>query len=99
VQLFLEIYGYLNVVMRGWILAAQTLTLGGAAFPVFAAPAANSAFGQAARRLMLGSALALALGEAISGAGLVALLRGTLDLPLKDLVGATQRRRHRLVRI
>jgi putative copper resistance protein D len=87
-QLFLEIYGYLNVVMRGWTLAAQTLTLGGAAFLVFAAPAANSAFGQAARRLMFWSALALALGEAISGAGLVALLRGTLDLPLENLVGA-----------
>jgi putative copper resistance protein D len=87
-QLFLEIYGYLNVVMRGWILAAQTLTLGGAAFLVFAAPAGDSAFGRAARRLMFWSALALAIGEAISGAGLVTLLRGTLDLPLKDLVGA-----------
>jgi copper resistance protein D len=87
-QLFLEIYGYLNVVMRGWILAAQTLTLGGAAFLVIAAPAEDSAFGQAARRLIFWSALALAIGEAISGAGLVTLLRGTLDLPLKDLVGA-----------
>ncbi|HTO78669.1 MAG TPA: CopD family protein [Methylocystis sp.] len=87
-QLFLEIYGYLSVVMRGLILAAQTLTLGGAAFLVFAAPAADSAFERSARRLILWSALALAIGEAISGAGLVALLHGTLDLPLTELVGA-----------
>jgi copper resistance protein D len=87
-QLFLEIYGYLNVVMRGWILAAQTLTLGGAAFLVFALPAQEASFTQTARRLIFWSALALAFGEAISGAGLVTLLRGTLDLPLKDLIGA-----------
>ncbi len=87
-QLFLEIYGYLNVLIRGSILAAQTLTLGGAAFLVFALPAEDRALARAARRLMFVAATALAIGEAISGAGLVALLRGTLDLPLKDLIGA-----------
>jgi copper resistance protein D len=87
-QLFLEIWGYLNVLTRGWILAAQTLTLGGAAFLVLALPAEEAAMRQTARRLIFWSAVALAIGEAVSGAGLVTLLHGTLDLPLTDLIGA-----------
>ncbi|MFY9657745.1 MAG: CopD family protein [Methylocystis sp.] len=87
-QLFLEIWGYLNVLTRGWILAAQTITLGGAAFLVFALPAEEASTGRTARRLIFWSALALAIGEAIAGAGLMALLRGTLNLPLTALIGA-----------
>ena len=87
-QLFLEIYGYLNVVMRGWILAAQTLTLGGAAFLVFAVPAGDSALrpsGVSPHVLERAGA-----GDRRSDIrrGARRSLHGTLDLPLKDLVGA-----------
>jgi len=87
VQLFLEIYGFLNVTLRGFIIAAQTLTLGGVAFLSLALPPEQGCE-PLARRLLLWSARALCLGEALAALSLMVMLGGTLDLPFQQLLGA-----------
>ena len=68
-QLFLEIYAFLAVVLRGFIITAQSLTLGGSAFLLLAAP---QAAGRRARdlswRLLFWSAALLFLCEALAAA-------------------------------
>jgi copper resistance protein D len=88
-QLFIDIYGFLSVTLRGFLLAAQALTIGGLAFLLLPGPRPDfEALQRSARRLLFWSAAALCAGEALSAAALVAMLAGTLDLPLTDLLGA-----------
>ncbi len=87
-QLFLEIYAYLNVVLRGFTITAQSLTLGGAVFLLLAAPQAENLVRDWSWRLLFGSAALLAIGEALAAVSLLAMLNGTLDLPIFQLIGA-----------
>ena len=86
-QLFLELYGFLSVTLRGFIIAAQSLTLGGLAFLALALPAAQTCE-RPARRLLVWSARGLCLGEILAALSLMVMLRGTLDLPIGQLLGA-----------
>ncbi len=86
-QLFLELYGFLSVTLRGFIVAAQSLTLGGLVFLALALPAAQ-ACERPARRLLVWSARGLCLGEILAALSLIVMLRGTLDLPIGQLLGA-----------
>jgi putative copper resistance protein D len=89
VQLFLELYGFLSVTLRGFIIAAQSLTLGGLAFlALVLAQSAAQDCERSARRLLIWSALGLCLGETLAALSLMIMLRGTLDLPIGQLLGA-----------
>ena len=85
-QLFLDIFGFLNVVLRGVILSAQSLTIGGVAFLLFAAPRGEGRSWERSRRMLFWGAVALSLAEALSAAGLLALLQSTLGLPVDQLL-------------
>jgi putative copper resistance protein D len=85
-QLFLDIYGFLNVVLRGFILAVQSLTGGGVAFLILALPRAETATWTRSRRMLFWGAVALSIAEALSAAGLLVLLHGTLEQPLLQLL-------------
>ncbi len=86
-QLFLELYGFLSVVLRGFVVTAQSLTLGGVAFLALALPP-GQACERPARRMLVWSAVGLCVGEILAAASLMVMLRGTLDLPLGQLLGA-----------
>ena len=88
-QLFIEIFGFLNVTLRGFILTAQSFTLGGLAFLFLALPEAEGSTERArgwARRALLWSACALCAAEALAAVALVVMLSGTLDLPPAKLL-------------
>jgi putative copper resistance protein D len=87
VQLFLDIYGFLSVTLRGFIITAQSLTFGGVAFLSLALPPEQGCQ-PLARRLLLWSAWSLCLSEALAALSLMVMLGGTLDLPLEQLLGA-----------
>ena len=86
-QLFLELYGFLSVTLRGFIIAAQSLTLGGLVFLALALPA-GQACERPSRRLLVWSARGLCLGEILAALSLMVMLRGTLDLSIGQLLGA-----------
>lgn len=90
-QLFIEIYGFLSVTLRGFILTAQSLTLGGLGFLLLPTPPAaqiGDAATARARHLMFWSATALCIGEFLAAVALAVMLDGTLNLPLNQLLGA-----------
>lgn len=88
-QLLVDIYGFLSVTLRGFMLAAQALTIGGLAFLLLPGPRSDAEAAQrVARRLLFWSAAALSAGEALSAAALMTMLAGTLDLPLADVLDA-----------
>ena len=93
--LLLDIFGFLSVVLRGLVLSAQSLVIGGIVFLWFiVGPVAEKLgdVGDAAmargRRLLFGSALTLAGAEL----GYIVLecvvLAGTIDIPLATAFGA-----------
>jgi len=94
-QLFVEIYGFLSVVLRGGILAAQSVTVGGLAFllmlvwplgPRLAGAAAT--LERRALRLIFVAACGLLVAEALAAASLTVMLVGTLEIPLHEAAGA-----------
>jgi putative copper resistance protein D len=93
-QLFVDLFGYLTIVVHGLVILFQSAAIGSAVFLAVAVPQALSD-GQgvrearaAAARLGAWSALALALAEAVTVAMQAALLAGTADLPLLTALGA-----------
>ncbi len=85
----LDIFGFLSVVLRGLVLALQSMTGGGLVFAVLIARGeAGAAATRACRRLLVASAFALALVEAGYLAADSAILMGTADLRLAQVVGA-----------
>jgi putative copper resistance protein D len=85
----LDIFGFLSVVLRGLVLALQSMTGGGLVFAVLIARGeAGATATRACRRLLAASALALALVEAGYLAADSAILMGTADLRLAQVVGA-----------
>jgi len=85
----LDVFGFLSVVLRGLTLALQSMVVGGLVFALFVARAdAGAAALRACRRLLLASALALALAQAGYLAADTAILMGTADLSLAAVAGA-----------
>src|SRR5512137_2014698 len=94
-QLFVDIYGFLSVVLRGVILAAQSVSVGGLAFLLMLvwplAPRlgdAGKALESRALRLVFLAACALFVAEALAGASLTLMLVGTLEIPVHEAAGA-----------
>lgn len=92
---FIDIYGFLSVVLRGLSMIAQAISFGGAAFCLLAItprarrrdPTAVTLFGRCARIVFV-AACALAGAEALAGVSLSIMLAGTLDTTLLDALGA-----------
>src|SRR5579864_2022670 len=85
----LDVFGFLSVVLRGLTLALQSMVVGGLVFALFVARAdAGAAATRACRRLLLASALALALAQAGYLAADTAILMDTADLSLAAVAGA-----------
>jgi putative copper resistance protein D len=94
-QLFVEIYGFLSVVLRGFILAAQSVTVGGLGFLLLLVWPLSDALGPAggvlerrALRFVVVSACALVVAEALAAASLTLMLAGTLEIPVGEAAGA-----------
>jgi putative copper resistance protein D len=85
----LDVFGYLSVLLRGLTLALQSLVIGGLVFDLFIARGeAGDAAARSGRRLLLGSALGLALAQAGYLAADTALLMATAGLDLSQVAGA-----------
>ncbi|MEK4035117.1 CopD family protein [Methylocystis sp. IM3] len=94
-QLFIEIYGFLSVVLRGFILAAQSVSVGGLAFLLLLVWPLADALGPSgavlerrALRLVFLSACGLVAAEALAAASLTLMLAGTLDIPVREAAEA-----------
>ena len=93
--LLLDIFGFLSVVLRGLVLSAQSLVIGGIVFlAVIVGPVATRLgdVGVAAmargRRLLFWSALTLACAELVFIVLECIVLAGTMDIPLSTAFGA-----------
>jgi putative copper resistance protein D len=93
--LLLDIFGFISVVLRGVVLSAQSLVIGGIVFLGFiVGPIAEKlgAVGAAAtargRRLLVWSALTLACAELVFIVLECVVLAGTMDIPLRLAFGA-----------
>jgi putative copper resistance protein D len=85
----LDVFGFLSVVLRGLTLALQSLVIGGLVFALFVdRGAAGAVAARACRRLLLASALGLAMAQAGFVAADSAILMGTADLSLGGVAGA-----------
>ncbi|HEV3175181.1 MAG TPA: CopD family protein, partial [Stellaceae bacterium] len=90
----LDIFAFLSVVIRGAVLVTQSFVVGGIAFLLLMRGVAKElgADGERlelrARRFLLWSALAFTLAEVAVVAVQCAVLMGTVDLELADVVGA-----------
>lgn len=94
--LVLDTFAYFSVLLRGLILAAQSLTIGGIVFagfllvPVGAHLDADEASSwQGTRRLVMFSALALATIEILALAQMVFVLVKSTEMPASDALGAS----------
>jgi len=94
-QLFIDIYGFLSVVLRGVILAAQAISLGGVAFLLLLVwplqtrlGAAGPALERRALRLIFISACILVAAETLAAVSLTLMLVGTLEIPAHEAAGA-----------
>jgi putative copper resistance protein D len=93
--LLLDIFGFLSIMLRGLVLAAQSFTIGGIVFlaalgrPLAPALGAGSEAALArCRRLLLWSALVFALAQAGSVLLQSLVLAGTVDISLNEALGA-----------
>jgi putative copper resistance protein D len=85
----LDVFGFLSVVLRGLTLALQSMVAGGLVFALFVARGeAGPAAARACRRLLLASALGLAVAQAAYVAADAAILMGTAGLDLAGVAGA-----------
>jgi putative copper resistance protein D len=90
----LDIFAFLSVVIRGAVLVTQSFVVGGIAFLLLMRGVAKElgADGERlelrARRFLLWSALAFTLAEVAVVAVQCAVLMGTVDLELADVMGA-----------
>ena len=93
--LLVDLFGYLSIVLHGLVIVAQSMAVGGALFLLaLARPfAAGLPDGVGLVRRTAGiaawSALALAVGEAVTVAMQVAVLMATLELPASGVIGAS----------
>jgi len=95
VSLFLDIFGYLSVVLRGLTLLAQSVTIGGLAFQLLLVRPLQDRFsvealvvGKRSQRVLRRCAFAWFAAVLASLAVNMAALVGTLDLSLREVAGA-----------
>ncbi len=81
----LDIFGFLSVLLRGVMLAFQSLTIGGVAFLLFAA---GGSIVKDVRRLITWSAIALAFVQSGCLFANTAILIETTGMPLGDAIGS-----------
>ena len=86
--LLLDIFGYLSVVLRGAVLAAQALLLGGVIFVLAMKNLLDPAVCARCSRLLGWSAMAFAAAELTFVLLQAAVLSGTLEIPLGDVLTA-----------
>lgn len=94
--LVLDTFAYFSVLLRGFILAAQSLTVGGIIFATFLLipvgrhlGADQDAAWHATRRFVTFSSLGLALIEIVSLAQMVFVLVQSTEMPAADALGAS----------
>ncbi|WP_018266180.1 copper resistance D family protein [Methylosinus sp. LW4] len=94
-QQFIEIYGFLSVILRGSISGALSLAVGGVAFLLLVAEPLAPRLGAAAEpiaaragRIVFWSAIALACLVALDAAALATMLVGALELSFADALTA-----------
>lgn len=94
-QLFVDIYGFLSVVLRGFTLAAQSVTIGGLGFLLMLVwplgpqlGADGAALERRALRLVFLASCALVVAETLAAAALTVMLAGTLEIPVHEAAGA-----------
>ena len=95
-DLLVDLFGYLSVLLRGFVLTAQSLTVGGVAFVILLLqPLAGELGGSAVlvvertRRLLAWSALALAVFEMLTLAVQATVLVGTLDITVAEALSTS----------
>ena len=93
--LLIDLFGYLSIVLHGLTVTAQSMALGAVLFLALLARPLAPAIGAQASPILHGtvriaawSALALVLCEATTVALQTAVLVGTVDLPIGDILGA-----------
>jgi putative copper resistance protein D len=93
--LLLDIFGFLSVVLRGFVLSAQSLVIGGIVFLAFIVAPVAAKLGEVGvaamargRRLLFWSALTLAVAELVFIVLACVVLAGTMDIPLRVAFGA-----------
>ncbi len=94
-QLFVDFYGFFDLVLRGCLLATQALVVGGVSFLAFVVYPLSATLGaetdqliRRCLRVLYWSALALVVGELVSAGVLTAMLMGTLQVAISDAVSA-----------
>jgi copper resistance protein D len=94
-QAFIEIFGFISVLLRGLVLTSQSLTVGGVVFlALLAAPLASDLGGvgdrirQRSLRLLFWSAFSLAGVEALNIFALCVMLTGAFQMSPRDAVSA-----------
>jgi putative copper resistance protein D len=95
VELLIDLFGYLSIVVHGLTILAQSMALGGVFFlALLARPlaphlgTAGAAVVQGTQRIAAWSAIALLLCEATTVALQTAVLAGTIDLPVIQVLAA-----------
>jgi putative copper resistance protein D len=93
--LLLDIFGFLSVVLRGAVLAAQSLAIGGVVFLLALVQPLQAGFGRTTadlalrcRKLLMWCASAFAVAEMGFLMLQVLVLSGSLDMPLGEAFGA-----------
>ncbi len=93
--LLLDVFGYLSIILHGLSIVGQSVACGGTIFLAFLArplashlDGAAEKIGHKASRIAMWGALGLAVSTLIALLLQLAVLEGTLQLPLGDLVGA-----------
>ena len=95
-DLLVDIFGYLSVLLRGFVLTTQSLTVGGVAFlMLLLQPLAGKLGGSApliferTRRMLVWSALALVVFEMLTLAVQATVLVGTLEIPAAEALSTS----------
>ncbi|MBN8890986.1 MAG: copper resistance protein [Rhodospirillales bacterium 70-18] len=94
-ELLVDLFGYLSIVVHGLTIIAQSMTLGGVLFLVFLARPQAWLLGRAGAaiqadtaRIAAWSAIGLAVAEGITVAMQAAVLTATIDLPVENVLQA-----------
>jgi len=92
----IDIFGYLSVILRGLVLVTQSFTVGGVAFLLILVHRVGGSLGldgkrldERCRRFLLWSAVAFAAAELIFVGVQCAVLVGTVDLSVREALGAS----------
>ncbi|GLQ48162.1 copper resistance protein [Dyella lipolytica] len=93
-ELLVDLFGYLSIILHGFVIVAQSMTLGGVLFLVFLLRPFVNVLAQGAElerrvaRLTMYSAVGLAVAELLGTALQVSVLMSTVDLSFFDVMQA-----------